>query len=196
MPDPYIGHHIGHYIGHYIGRYVGDYSAKVQEQVRGLIAEGRLGDHLRRQYPGTHSIQTDAALYDYVLDLKQAHLRSSGPLHKVLWQNKMDVMQKVLGLNTAISRVQGGRLKAKAEIRIASLFKRTAPEFLEMVVVHELAHLREREHDKAFHALCRHMMPAYHQVEFDLRLLMLHTEVETAGKSASGAPRPQEAGGP
>ena len=168
-----------------VDRYVGDYSATVQEQVRRLIAEGRLGEHLRRKYPGTHSIQTDGALYDYVLELKQAHLRSSGPLHKVIWQNKMDVMQKVLGLNTAISRVQGGRLKAKAEIRIASLFKRTAPEFLEMVAVHELAHLRERDHDKAFYALCRHMMPDYHQVEFDLRLLMLQAEIES---TEDGAP--------
>ena len=158
-------------------RYVGAYPATTQEQVRRLIADDRLAEYLQRKYPGTHDVQTDGALYEYALELKQAHLRSSGPLHKVIWQNKMDVMQKVLGLNTAISRVQGGRLKAKAEIRIASLFKRTAPEFLEMVVVHELAHLREREHDKAFYQLCRHMMPDYHQVEFDLRLLMLNEEI-------------------
>lgn len=98
----------------------------------------------------------------------------------MIWQNKMDVMQKVLGLNTAVSRVQGARLKAKAEIRIASLFKTTAPEFLEMVVVHELAHLREREHNKAFYALCRHMLPDYHQIEFDLRLLLLHQDLSAA----------------
>ena len=168
-----------------IRRYVGDYPPNVQEQVRRLVAENRLGQHLQRKYPDTHSIQSDTALYDYVLDLKQTHLRSSGPLHKVIWQNKMDVMQKVLGLNTAISRVQGGRLKAKAEIRIAGLFKRTAPEFLEMVVVHELAHLRERDHDKAFYQLCRHMLPDYHQIEFDLRLLMLHNEMD----GSTSAPR-------
>ncbi len=154
--------------------YLGAYAPDVQEQVARLIAEDRLAAHLVRKYPDRHAIQTDAALYDYALALKQQHLRSAGPLHKVIWQNKMDVMQKVLGLNTAVSRVQGARLKAKAEIRIASLFKTTAPEFLEMVVVHELAHLREREHNKAFYALCRHMLPEYHQIEFDLRLLLLH----------------------
>lgn len=39
-----------------------------------------------------------------------------------------------------------------------------------MIVVHELAHLKERDHGKAFFALCQHMEPAYHQLEFDTRL--------------------------
>lgn len=135
--------------------------------------EQRLGDYLADKYPERHVIRTDATLYDYVQDLKQTYLRSSPPLHKAIWQNKMDVLKNVLGLNTAISRVQGGRLKAKSEIRIASLFKDTAPQFLEMVVVHELAHLRERDHGKAFYQLCQHMLPDYGHVEFDLRLLLL-----------------------
>jgi len=172
-----------------IRRYIGAYPATVQQQVQRLVADGRLGDHLARKYPARHSIQTDGALYDYVLELKQAHLRSSPPLHKVIWQNKMDVIQNVLGLNTAISRVQGGRLKAKAEIRIASLFKQQAPEFLEMVAVHELAHLREREHNKAFYQLCRHMLPDYDQVEFDLRLLMLQQALESVGSGAMAQDR-------
>ena len=155
-------------------RYLAGYPAAVLSQVQRLLSENRLAEHLALRYPGQHSIQSDSALHDYVQDLKQAHLRSSGPLHKVLWQNKMDVLQNVLGLHTTISRVQGSRLKSKAEIRIASLFKTTAPEFLEMVVVHELAHLREQAHNKAFYQLCEHMLPGYHQVEFDLRLLMLH----------------------
>lgn len=161
-----------------IQRYLGASPARVQAQVAQLVAEGRLAEHLARKYPGRHAIRTDSALHDYVFELKQTHLRRSVPLHKVLWQNKMDVIQNVLGLNTAISRVQGGRLKAKAEIRIASLFKDAAPEFLEMVVVHELAHLREREHNKAFYQLCRHMLPDYHQVEFDLCLLMLQQALD------------------
>ncbi len=156
-----------------IARFIGPYPAPVKAQVAHLIEQDRLAEHLQQKYPVRHSIQTDAALYEYTLELKQQHLRSSATLHKVQWQNKMDVIQNVLGLHTAVSRVQGGRLKAKAEIRIASLFKTTAPEFLEMVVVHELAHLREREHNKAFYQLCRHMLPDYHQIEFDLRLLIL-----------------------
>ncbi|STF41631.1 metal dependent hydrolase [Escherichia coli] len=39
-----------------------------------------------------------------------------------------------------------------------------------MIVVHELAHLKEKEHNKAFYQLCCHMEPQYHQLEFDTRL--------------------------
>ena len=42
--------------------------------------------------------------------------------------------------------------------------------FLRMIVVHELAHLKEKEHNKAFYQLCCHMEPQYHQLEFDTRL--------------------------
>jgi UTP pyrophosphatase len=71
-----------------------------------------------------------------------------------------------------VSRVQGGRLKAKREIRISAVFKEAPAEMLEMILVHELAHLKEREHDKAFYALCQHMLPGYHQIEFDTRLYL------------------------
>ena len=82
----------------------------------------------------------------------------------------LQVIQHALGTHTRVSRVQGGQLKAKREIRVASLFRDAPPEFLEMIVVHELAHLKEREHDKAFYSLCTHMAPHYHQWEFDCRL--------------------------
>jgi predicted metal-dependent hydrolase len=87
-----------------------------------------------------------------------------------------------LGTHTNVSRVQGGKLKAKREIRIASLFKQAPAAFLKMIVVHELAHLKEREHDKPFYALCTHMEPAYHQLEFDVRLWL--TAIEFDAKRA------------
>jgi UTP pyrophosphatase len=42
--------------------------------------------------------------------------------------------------------------------------------------VHELAHLKEREHNRAFYALCEHMEPGYHQLEFELRLWLTAQE--------------------
>ena len=45
-----------------------------------------------------------------------------------------------------------------------------------MIVAHELAHLREKEHNKAFYQLCEHMVPTYHQLELDLRLYLTHQE--------------------
>jgi hypothetical protein len=75
------------------------------------------------------------------------------------------------------ARVQGGRLKAKNEIRIASLFKEVPLAFLKMITVHELAHLKEKEHNKAFYKLCLMMEPDYHQIEFDLRLYLTHLDL-------------------
>jgi len=153
-------------------KYLQAYPAHLQEQVRKLLAEGRLGDYLQQRYPGRHAVQSDKALYSYALELKQEHLRNAPNLDKVLYDNRLDLTHRALGLHTAVSRVQGGKLKAKKEIRIASLFKEAAPQFLRMIVVHELAHFKESDHNKAFYKLCEHMQPGYHQLEFDLRIYL------------------------
>lgn len=164
-------------------RFLGGYPPGVLEQVRALIAAGGLGDNIVRRYPDRHTVQTDRALYDYTSDIKQEYLRSAPPLHKVGYDARLDTAQHALGLHTAISRVQGGKLKAKKEIRVASLFKDAPADFLRMIVVHELAHLKERDHDKAFYRLCEHMEPRYHQLEFDTRLFLAWRELEKTGKA-------------
>ena len=153
-------------------KYLQAYPATLQDKVGQLIAQGRLGEHLAQRYPARHDVQSDKALYAYTMELKQRHLRSAPGIDKVLYDAKLDVVRHALGLHTAVSRVQGSRLKAKKEIRVAALFKVAAPEFLQMIVVHELAHLKEAEHNKAFYQLCRHMLPDYHQLEFDLRVYL------------------------
>ncbi|AIZ35316.1 M48 family metallopeptidase [Pseudomonas sp. K1(2024)] len=158
-------------------RYLQAYPPHLQEQVRQLIARDRLGDYLQQRYAQRHDVQNDKALYLYAQDLRQQFLRSAPPLDKVLYDNRLDLTHRALGLNTAVTRVQGGKLKAKKEIRIASLFKDAAPQFLRMIVVHELAHLRERDHSKAFYQLCQHMEPDYHQLEFDLRVYLTWREL-------------------
>jgi predicted metal-dependent hydrolase len=55
---------------------------------------------------------------------------------------------------------------------------------LQMIVVHELAHLKERDHDKAFYALCEHMLPDYHQIEFDTRLYLTWRALQGAQAEA------------
>ena len=151
-------------------RYLRGYPETLLAQVRDLIAGARLGEYLGRRYPDRHDVQSDKALYAYVNALKQAHLRNAPPLDKVHYDSKLDVIHNALGLHTRSTRVHGGQLKARKEIRIASLFRDTPPEFLRMIAVHELAHLRELEHNKAFYQLCEHMLPGYGQIEFDLRL--------------------------
>ncbi|MEE1925519.1 M48 family metallopeptidase [Pseudomonas sp. 148P] len=153
-------------------KYLQAYPPALQDQVRQLIARGQLGDYLQKRYPGRHDVQSDKALYTYAQGLKQEHLRNAPNLDKVLFDNRLDLTHRALGLHTAVSRVQGGKLKAKKEIRIASLFREAAPEFLRMIVVHELAHLKEADHNKAFYQLCEYMQPGYHQLEFDLRVYL------------------------
>lgn len=153
-------------------KYLQAYPVALQDKVRRLIAQQRLGEHLAKHYPDRHTVQSDKSLYAYTMDLKQQYLKNAPGIDKVLYDSKLDVVQQALGLHTAISRVQGGKLKAKKEIRVASLFKAAAPEFLQMIVVHELAHLKEADHNKAFYQLCQHMLPDYHQREFDLRMYL------------------------
>lgn len=170
-------------------KYLRGYPAELQAQVLELLARDQLGALLARRYPEPHAVRTDRALYDYTQELKSRYLRSAEPLTKVLYDQKLQVIQHALGTHTTVSRVQGGRLKAKREIRIASLFREAPAAFLRMIVVHELAHLRERAHDKAFYALCCHMEPHYHQLEFDVRLYLTQRDLAATDPfSAAAAP--------
>jgi predicted metal-dependent hydrolase len=153
-------------------KYLAGYPPHVLQQVQGLIDQGKLVEVLAQRYPDQHEVRSDTALYDYVMDLKARHMRNADQINKVAYDNKLKVISHALGTHTAVSRVQGGKLKAKREIRVASLFKEAPAEFLRMIVVHELAHLKEKGHDKAFYQLCTHMEPQYHQYEFDLRLYL------------------------
>ena len=162
-------------------KYLQGYPPALQDQARQLIEQGRLGTSLAQRYPQGHEVRTDRALLDYVAALKSRYLRNAEPLAKVTYDNRLHVVHNALGTHTTVSRVQGTRLKAKREIRVASVFKQAPAPFLKMIVVHELAHLKERAHDKAFYALCTHMEPAYHQLEFDLRLWLTARELEPAG---------------
>ena len=158
--------------------YLRAYPGPLQDQVRSLLQGGSngLAPMLLRKYPQAHSVRTDKALYQYTTELKNRHLRNADAVNKVLFDSKIHVVRNALGLHTSISRVQGNKLAAKHEIRVAAMFKQVPDEFLRMIVVHELAHLREREHNKAFYQLCAHMEPQYHQYEFDVRLYLKHLE--------------------
>lgn len=157
-------------------KYIAGYPQSLLDQVTDLLAQDRLGELLLKKYPAAHGVRTDRALYDYVMALKSEFLRSSDPLSKVAYDSKLHVIRNALGTHTTVSRIQGTRLKAKREIRFATLFREAPPEFLKMIAVHELAHFKEKEHDKAFYQLCTRMEPHYHQYELDLRLYLTHME--------------------
>jgi len=166
--------------------YLQGYPPELLQQVRDLVRAGRLSHVLAQRHPEPHDVRSERALYDYVGDLKSRFMKSAPPLSKVAYDPKLHILRNVLGTHTTVSRVQGGRLKAKREIRVATLFKEAPADFLRMIVVHELAHLKESAHDKAFYALCLHMEPQYHQLEFDLRLWL--TAQDLGGSSPADAP--------
>jgi predicted metal-dependent hydrolase len=159
--------------------YISHYPINVQTQVQQMIDQDRLGSFLLAKYPAPHRVANDKELREYVLGLKNRYLKKSNPLSKIVYDNKIHVINNALGLHSYVSRVQGGKLKSKNEIRISTVFKKAPMEFLSMIVVHELAHLKEKEHGKAFYQLCQHMLPDYFQLEFDMRLYL--TQLDLGG---------------
>ena len=166
-------------------KYLAGYPEHLQQRARELLDAGKLGEVVRGRHPQAHAVRNDRQLHDYVQELKARHLRQSPPLGKVLYDGKLHVVQHALGTHTTRSRVQGSRLVTRREIRIASLFRDAPADFLKMIVVHELAHMKHAAHDKAFYQLCCRIEPAYHQLEFDVRAWLCW--VEAGGAALWGA---------
>lgn len=161
-------------------KYLEHYHPNIVSQIQKLIDDKKLDKYLLSKYKCSHEYKNDKALYNYTIELKNSFLKKSLPLSKVIYDGKINVINDALGLHTFISRVQGGKLKSKNEIKIATIFKNVPEEFLKMIVVHELAHIKEKSHDKAFYNLCTFMEPNYHQYEFDLRVYL--TYMDRSGK--------------
>lgn len=157
--------------------YIAHYPEHLKAQIRQLIEQEKLGMYLRTKYPTTHAITSDKALYAYTMELRAEFLRKSEPITKVLYDGKISDINDALGLHRVTIKNHGGRLRSKSEICVASLFKNVPEPFLKMIVVHELAHLKEKQHNKAFYALCESMEPSYHQLEFDVRVYLTHLDV-------------------
>lgn len=174
-------------------KYLHGYPESLVSQVRILLEQGTLAPWLQARYPVLHAVRNDTALYEYVTDLKSRYLRNAEPLSKVGFDGKLQSIHNALGTHTTVARVQGGKIRTKREIRVATLFREAPPEFLRMIVVHELAHLKERQHDKAFYQLCCRMEPDYHQLEFDVRVWLCL--VETTGAMLWAPPGANPAAG-
>jgi predicted metal-dependent hydrolase len=164
--------------------YLRAYPPDTVARVLAMLERASVGDWLLGKYPQAHAVRTDGALYAYAQEIRQTSMRSAAAISKVAYDSKLQVIAHALGTHTRISRVQGAKLKTKHELRIASIFKSAPEDFLRMIVVHELAHLREKDHDKSFYQLCEHMEPRYHQLEFELRVYL--TYLDAGGSSLWG----------
>jgi predicted metal-dependent hydrolase len=159
-------------------KYLSSYSPTVQSQIQQMLDKNTLEKYLLNKYPSIHNVTNDKSLRVYVMEIKNQYLKKSSPLSQIKFDDKIHVINNALGLHTYVSRVQGNKLKSKNEIRIGSLFKKAPEPFLSMIVVHELAHIRIKPHDKAFYQLCQHMLPNYHQLEFEMRLYLTQLELK------------------
>lgn len=159
-------------------KYLQGYPSHLTDQISTLIRNDKLKAYLLNKYPEAHQVQSEKSLYDFVMALKNQYLRKSAPISKVAYDSKIHVVNHALGLHSFVSRVHGNKVKAKNEIRVSTLFKQAPEPMLRMIVVHELAHIREKEHNKAFYQLCCHMEPHYHQLEFETRLLLTQMDLD------------------
>ncbi|WP_274003735.1 M48 family metallopeptidase [Vibrio parahaemolyticus] len=159
-------------------RYIQGYPRNIVEQVSSLVDNGKLIPWFEKRYPDRHQIKSEKALYEYAIAIKNRYMKKASPISKVVYDKKIHAVNNALGLHSVISRNHGGKLKSKNEIRIANVFKDAPEALLRMLVVHELAHTREKNHDKAFYQLCCYMEPEYHQLEFDARLFMIYLDLK------------------
>ena len=142
--------------------YIQDYPQNIKDHFDDLIKNGDVRSYLLKKYPVGHQINTDKQLYEYVNKLKQDFMKKSPPIGKVKYVKQKDLIFSALGNHTFIS--------GKHEIRIAESLKSAPEEMLQMLVVHELAHFKEKDHNKAFYNLCLYMQPNYCDVEVDTLL--------------------------
>lgn len=156
-----------------ISKYFKGYPEEIISKVSLLVDSNNLKSYLLGKYPNGHSIKSDKLLFEFTNNIKNDFMKKAPQLSKVIFEKHKDIIQNALGNHTFISRSHGGKLKSKHEIRVSSVLKEAPEEMLTMLVVHELAHFKEKDHNKAFYNLCSHMQEDYHQVEFDLRLYLL-----------------------
>ena len=156
--------------------YLSGYSSQIIDDVRDLLARKELGAWLLDKHPQCHSCRNEKALYEYAQELKNRFMRQSPALNKVVYDPKLDVIHNALGIHRKISRVHGNRLNTRNEIRVATVFRRAPQAFLDMILIHELAHLKVAEHNRAFYQLCLHMDPQYHQMELEARIYLTYKD--------------------
>ncbi|MFY8349809.1 M48 family metallopeptidase [Pseudoalteromonas sp. SSM20] len=153
--------------------YFSAYPEQIKAQVEALINSGKLARYFEKKYPIAHQFKSEKALYDFATGLKQHYLKNAPKLNSVKYEKQKDLVLNALGTHTFKRHAHGKKLKAQHHIAIANQLKYAPEEILKTLVVHELAHFKEKDHNKSFYNLCCHMQPDYFQGELDLRLFMV-----------------------
>ncbi|MBZ4683573.1 MAG: pyrophosphatase [Fusobacteriaceae bacterium] len=157
--------------------YLEGYSEKLKIQIKELFDNNLIEKYFFNKYKKKHNITNDKLLYEYVDELRKKHLKKTKPLNKVKYDSKIKFEKQALGLNIFNYRIHGNKIKTDNEIKISTVFKNVPEEFLKFVVIHELAHLKEKEHNKEFYKLCTHIDKNYFQYELDMRIYLTYVKL-------------------
>ena len=156
--------------------YFNGYPEPIRAQVNTLISSGKLIQYFKKKYPSGHQYNSEKALYEYANTLKQQFLKNAAKLDSVKYEKRKDLVLNALGTHTFKRHAHGKKLKAQHHIAVANQLKYAPLEVLKALVVHELAHFKEKDHNKGFYNLCCHMQANYFECELDLRLFMVLCE--------------------
>ena len=85
----------------------------------------------------------------------------------VSWAQKMGVSYNSIKYRKA--KRQWGSCSAKNDLSFNPMLMKLPPEVIEYVIVHELAHIRHKHHQKAFWAFVEKHMPNYRNHEAVLK---------------------------
>ncbi len=157
-------------------KYLKHYPDNIKEAVNRLYKEEKLGVYLKSRYNEVF-VSKDKELYILAKEIKDIYLKKQKLPERILFDSKIELTNQALGLHSFIPVKQGKKIKRLNEIKISSRFKKMPKEFLLNVLVHELCHLKEKEHNKAFYNLCTNIKEDYFQVELDLRIYLTYLDI-------------------
>ena len=150
--------------------YFAGYPEPILLQLTALYEANKIGQYLKNKYPKRHEVVSEKALFERVNQYKQRYLKNAPNLSSVKYKKQQQLVANALGTHTFKTKQHGNKLKKSHEIAIAEQLKCAPEALLDVLIVHELAHFKEKDHNKAFYKLCCYMEPDYHQLELDLRL--------------------------
>ncbi len=164
---------------HYLSKYFpqNNIDSDFNKSIVKLFKDDSVVTYFKQKYHKKHEIQSDKQLYKYVYELKNKYLKKSNPINKILYDKSILFKSQALGTHTYKYINHGKKTLKKNEIRVAISFKNFPIEFLKHIVIHELAHLKEKEHNKAFYRLCYFMQEKYGEIEIDLRLYLIYKDM-------------------
>ena len=144
--------------------------------------------------PERHEVvRSDKALFEYVRDLKARHLRNAGAA-ATRGLRRQRVLQHALGPHGAPRcRARASRCAA---IRVATLFKEAPAALLRMIVGPRAGPPAGVGPQQGFYQLCQHMEPEYAQLEFDLRLYLMHLDEQRSKVTCGPTDVPSGRGAP